>query len=282
MTKREAIRLLQPHVDRVNSSISTAARERRSATFEAFSEIWERDYLCLSKPSTQCTVRGQLKRLKAAFGKKDIRQIDAGNLQRVIAAMEAEGLEAKTIRNLWATVRLIWEAALAQKYVDNLLPRPRLPRLFKKKARYHLLQEIACILASSETELKTFYWLAAEAGLRSGELSALRLTDIAVDGISVSQSVWHGRIGEPKTSNAMRTVALSPQLALLIGEQSERQRQKGHSLLFTTKSGKPWDTNMLIKRKLYPLLDTLGIERKGLHAFRHFNASLLSNLRVPL
>ena len=282
MTKREASRLLQPYVDRVNSSISTATRERRSATFEAFSEIWERDYLCLSKPSTQCTVRGQLKRLKAAFGKKDIRQIDAGTLQRVIAAMEAEGLEAKTIRNLWATVRLIWEAALAQKYVDNLLPKPKLPRISKKKPRYYLLQEVASVLAGSETELKAFYWLAAEGGLRSGELSAPKLTDIVADGITVRQSVWHGRIGVPKTSNAIRTVALSSHLSLLLREQSERQRLKGHTFLFTTKSGKPWDANMLVKRKLYPLLDTLGIERKGLHAFRHFNASLLSNLRVPL
>lgn len=45
MTKREAQRLLRPYVDRVNSSLSETARERKSATFEAFSKIWERDYL---------------------------------------------------------------------------------------------------------------------------------------------------------------------------------------------------------------------------------------------
>ena len=44
-----------------------------------------------------------------------MRQIDAGDIQRFIAASVAEGLEPKTVRNLWRTVNLIWGAALAQK-----------------------------------------------------------------------------------------------------------------------------------------------------------------------
>jgi Phage integrase, N-terminal SAM-like domain len=116
--KREAQKLLQPYVDRMNCSLGTPVRERKSATFEAFAEIWEKDYLSLSKASTQSATRSQLKRLKAAFGKTDMRQIDAGDIQRLIAAMVSEGLEPKTIRNHWGTVSLIWNAALAQKYVD--------------------------------------------------------------------------------------------------------------------------------------------------------------------
>jgi hypothetical protein len=40
MTKREAQRILQPYVDRANSSLGTPARERKSATFDAFAQIW--------------------------------------------------------------------------------------------------------------------------------------------------------------------------------------------------------------------------------------------------
>ena len=47
-----------------------------------------------------------------------MRQIDAGDIQRLIAETVAEGLEPKTVRNLWGTISLIWNAALAQKYVD--------------------------------------------------------------------------------------------------------------------------------------------------------------------
>jgi len=37
-----------------------------------------------------------------------------------------------------------------------------------------------------------------------------------------------------------------------------------------------------VKRKLYPLLDSLGIARGGLHAFRHTNSTLMDHLGVPL
>ena len=36
------------------------------------------------------------------------------------------------------------------------------------------------------------------------------------------------------------------------------------------------------RRKLHPLLKSLGIPRAGSHAFRHFNVSLMDALRVPL
>ena len=93
--KREAQKLLQPYLDRVNSSLAAPARERKSATFEGFAAIWERDYLSLSKPSTQSSTRSYLKRLKAAFGKKDMRQIDAGDIQRLISESMLEGLTRK-------------------------------------------------------------------------------------------------------------------------------------------------------------------------------------------
>ena len=282
MSKREAQRLLQPYVDRVNSSLSAPAREHRSATFDAFAQIWERDYLCLSKPSTQSTMRGQINRLKAVFGQKDMRQISTGDLQRVIASMDGEGYQPKTIRNLWATARLVWDAALAQGYVDRVLPKPRLPRVSRKTPRYFRLEDVAKIIAHSEGELRTFFWLAAETGLRAGELTGLCVGDVEPYRITVSQSVWHGRVQSPKTNNALRTIAVSPQLGALLWEQVERQEGKGHDFLFSSSTGRPWDASLFRQRKLKPFLRLLEIREAGLHAFRHFNASLLSSLRVPL
>jgi integrase len=282
MTKREAQRLLQPYVDRVNLSLSEPAREHKSATFEAFAQIWERDYLCLSKPSTQATVRGQIKRLKVAFGQTDIRQIGTGDLQRIVAAMDAEDYEPKTIRNLWATARLVWDAALAQGYVDRVLPKPKLPRVSRKVPRHFRLEDVAKIVAHSRGELRAFYWLVAETGLRAGELTGLRMADVAVDRITVSQSVWHGRVLTPKTENAVRTIAVSAPLGALLWEQVVHQKGRGHDFLFSTSTGCPWDASLFRKRKLKPLLRTVEIREAGLHAFRHFNASLLSSLRVPL
>jgi integrase len=52
-------------------------------------------------------------------------------------------------------------------------------------------------------------------------------------------------------------------------------------LLFHTSNGTPWDTNLVVKRKLYPVLDRLGIARAGMHAFRHGNATVMDQLEVP-
>jgi hypothetical protein len=97
--------------------------------------------------------------------------IDAGHIQRLIGEWKAEGLDPKTIRNLWGTVSLIWQAALAQKFVDSLLPRPKLPARIKKKAKFFTLDNVGCIIANTTCEQKLFYWLAAETGLRAGELA---------------------------------------------------------------------------------------------------------------
>jgi integrase len=280
--KREAQKLLQPYVDRMNCSLGKPVRERKSATFEAFAEIWEKDYLSLSKASTQSASRSQLKRLKAAFGKTDMRAIDAGDIQRLIAAMVSEGLEPKTVRNQWGTVSLIWNAALAQKYVDVMLPKPKLPRRPKKKARFFTLTEVARVIAASQAESRVFYWLAAETGLRAGELAGLRLTDIDGESLTVNQSVWQGKDQSPKTDNAIRALALSPQLVSLLWEQITRQKAKGHGYLFTSSTGTPRDMDVYRQRKLGPLLKSLGIPQAGFHAFRHFNVSLLDALRVPL
>jgi len=211
-----------------------------------------------------------------------MRQISPSDLQRVIAAMDAEGYEPKTIRNLWATVRLVWDAALAQGYVDRVLSKPKLPRASRKQPKYFRLEDVAKIIAHSEGEQQVFYWLAAETGLRAGELTGLRVRDVEPDRITVSQSVWHGRVQTPKTSNALRTIAVSPQLGALLWEQTERQKGAGHDFLFSASTGSPWDASLCRRRRLKPLLRSLEIREAGFHGFRHFNASLLSSLRVPL
>ena len=120
--KREAQKRLQPYVDRVNQSLSQPMRERKTATFNAFAEIWGKGLFESFKESTQTAVKSQMKRLRTAFGQKDLRQIDAGDLQRFISALDSEDYDPKTIRNFWGTISLIWNAALAQKYVDVVLP----------------------------------------------------------------------------------------------------------------------------------------------------------------
>jgi len=80
----------------------------------------------------------------------------------------------------------------------------------------------------------------------------------------------------------VRTFALSSQLVEGLRQSVEEWRPNQNGLLFAAKNGTPWDANLLVKRKLRPLLSKLGIRGCGLHAFRHANSSLMDRLGTPL
>ena len=93
--------------------------------------------------------------------------------------------------------------------------------------------------------------------MRAGELCGLRLTDFDLERglVSVRQSVWRGKFQSPKSENAIRSFALFSRLLAHIVDFLKRWKPNERGLLFTTRNGTPWDANLLVKRKLYPLLD---------------------------
>src|SRR5712692_3331570 len=46
--------------------------------------------------------------------------------------------------------------------------------------------------------------------------------------------------------------------------------------------GTPRDADVVRKRKFYPLLEKLGIEKCGFHAFRHGNETVMDQESVPM
>ncbi len=120
--------------------------------------------------------------------------------------------------------------------------------------------------------------------MRAGELCGLSVDDLDLSRklVQVRQSAWRGKLQEPKTSNAVRTFSLSSQFVRHMESFLLRWRPNERRLLFAARKGTPWDPNLVVKRKLQPLLASLGIARAGLHAFRHTNSSLMDRLGAPL
>jgi len=307
VTKTDARLKLQPHIDRVNNQTLFSIHERKTATFREFSDIWEHDYVSLWKPATQSAVMSNLRLLRLHWYERDMRSIGAGDVQRLIAQMKKDGKKPHTIRNVWGIINQIWKAALDQRYVDAVLPKPQLPRNVKPKPKYFMLDEVGLILANplvsqwysktkkefvgSETQesyytvetQRAMYWLLAETGIRAGELAGLRCEDVQSDRITVNQSVWQQEAQTPKSDAAVRTIAISPQLSELLCVQVDRQMAFGRTFLFTNGNGSPLDMNVERRRRFKKVLINLGIEDKGAyHAFRHFNASMMDHLNVPL
>jgi integrase len=279
-TKRLALRELEKRLSVVNDP---RYRARPTATFAEFASRWESLVLTQHKPSTQVTIRSHLrKHLVPHFGGWQMREIELEAVQQFVSSVE---VSPKTAKNLFATFQMLWKSARAWGYVAHdavsgiVLPKPQ-----HAARRFFSVEEVQGILAAAPEPYRTFYWLAVEAGLRAGELCGIRTSDFDLSRglVSIGQSVWRGKFQSPKSENAIRTFALSPRLLGHIAEFLKRWRPNGRGLLFVTRNGTPWDANLLVKRKLYPLLDSLKIERGGLHAFRHTNSTLMDRLSAPL
>jgi len=157
-----------------------------------------------------------------------------------------------------------------------------------KTERFHFkLRDVRRIIAHAEEPHKTFYWLAAETGMRVGELIGLRVDDFDLEDcrVSVRQSIWQGKPQTPKSEKALRSFALSPQLTEHLRQRLEQWRPNERRLLFATDRGTPWTLGNLAKRYFKPLLKELQIEvlrGTSFHAFRHTNSTLMDRAGIPV
>jgi len=258
-------------------------RARPTATLAEFAPRWEAKVATQFKPSTQAAIRSHLRlHLVPFFGKRCMKDIHPELVQGFISQSKAS---PKTRRNLVMTLRMMWKSARAWGYVvhdpfeDLVLPKAR-----KARPVFFTLEEVQRILAEAQGPYRTLYWLAAETGMRAGELCGLTVDDLDFGRqlLYVRQSAWRGKLQAPKTENSIRTFALSAELAEHLKAFVLQWRPNPERLLFSSRNGTPWDANMIVKRKLHPLLDKLGIQRCGLHAFRHANETLMDRIGVPL
>ena len=279
-TKKLALREWELRIAPINSA---NYRALRTATFAEFAAIWSNNALTQHKQSTQLAVRSQLRKwLVPYFGSYAMREIGGQTVQMFVQRCS---LAPKSCRNLVLTLRMMWKSAKAWDYVshdpfEGLV----LPKVVRQARFFFTLDEIQRIIAAANGPLKSFYWLAAETGMRAGELCGLRIEDMDLEQcvINVKQTVWRGTIQTPKTANSIRQFAISPKLASHLRAHLSTWRPNLLNLMFATKNGTPWDQNLIVKRKLHPLLESVGIRRCGLHAFRHTNGSLMDRLNAPM
>ncbi len=287
LAKRELDRRLSE--SEVNSLAYTP---RPTATFAQFVVKWEKDILSQHKPSTRSADRSRIrKHLLPELGKFPMQDITTSKVQSLIAKKRSEGLSPKSVRNLVMTLREMWHSAKVWKHLpaaavlDFDKHSLQIPKNdLRQEERFLSLSEMQNIIETAPEPSRTFYWILAETGLRAGEIGGLPVRNLLLDqgAIKVTQSAWHGKIQTVKSRKGNRTCEISPELVSHLRQFLRTWHPNGAGLLFASKRGTPWDIDVMRKRKLYPLLDKLGIERCGFHAFRHGNETVMDLEKVPL
>ena len=311
LTKPLAKRALREFVDKANNYQPVAVKSQtmgKSATpFSVFAARWQDEVLVHKKASTAATVKGHINNsLIPSFGKLAMGDLDSERVQKYLNHLLGVA-SPKTVKNVWTTLRIMWNSAVAWRYVTGGL-QVELPKSRKLRMRCYTVQEVKRILANTEGAERMFFWLAAETGLRAGELIALRVSDLDTAKLSleVSKAIWNGEEHNPKSEAGFRTICIS---SLLGAQVAECLNGRTEGYLFQTAAGNPWDASNVLERKLNTLLVRLAIPKidpkllakivgqnrtveqatrsekraasLGLHSFRHTNATAMDSLAIP-
>jgi len=277
-TKRLAQRALDDRIAHVNK---ITYRPTPTAKFADFAQNWESKVLSQYGESTAINYRTHIrKHLVPFFGEYQMKDINPEMAQQFVSQSM---VSAKTTRNICITLQSMWVTAKAWHYVaHDPMEGVVLPDIRRVQRFFFSQREIQLILGEAQEPHRTWYGLAAETGLRAGELCGLTVDDIDLERgvLQVRQSAWRGKLGDPKTEESIRVVELSPQAVAHLRTFLESWHPNERQLLFATRNGTPWDQNLLLKRKFRPLLRALGIQvprGNGFHAFRHANATLMNS-----
>lgn len=152
-------------------------KPRPTAPFAESSTKWEKAVAVNFKPSTQMTVKSHIRKyLVPAFGKVMLRDVQPELVQKFLSGLK---VSPKTVRNIQVTLQGMFKSARAWGYVStDPLAGVVLPRRFHSSAHFFTLDEVQRLVQAASAPYKTFYWLAAETGMRASELCGLRTTDI--------------------------------------------------------------------------------------------------------
>jgi integrase len=270
-TRRLAERALEQRLAEVNS---LTYKPRPTATFRDFATRWRDSVLAQHKRSTQAGDKSRIRQhLVPELGDFCVKDITREILQNFVAR-KAKTLSAKSVRNLVALLREMWVQAKTDGYTQTdpffgLV----VPDCGLTNERCLTLDEMKTVIDSAPEPYKSYYWILAETGIRCGEACGLPTSNLLLDlgAIKITQKVWRGKIETVKSKKGNRLCEISPQLVEHLRTYLCTWRPNRLGLLFATRNGTPWDADLVRKRKLYPLLEKLGIERCGFHAFRHGN-----------
>ena len=120
------------------------------------------------------------------------------------------------------------------------------------------------------------------AGMRPGEVVALKWTDLTKNGLRITRRIYRGVIDTPKSRKGNRVAALSDSIIADLNEWRDMSpHTKPEDWIFPSETGETpvWPTNVWYD-KIRPTLKTLGMTWVNYQVLRRSAASLMNQLGV--
>jgi integrase len=229
------------------------------------------------KPATLRSYRHALnERILPELGPLRLSEIRRADVQALADRILGSGLSPSSTHNALDPLRAIFRRAVMRETVaENPTANLDLPRPTGKRERIATPQEAAELLAALPISERALWATAFYAGLRRGELQALRATDVDLGRSEIRvERGWDQYEGPiaPKSDSSRRTVPLLAVLRDYLDEHLLRTGRKGEALVFGRTAEEPIYPATMRNRALRAWKGRKPISP---HEARHTFASLL-------
>ena len=246
-------------------------------TLAAFGQRFIAEYAVANrlKPSTIENKKMILRNyLVPSLGGHPLDAIREADVQRLKASLSHQA--AGSVNNILTLLSTMLKAAVEWGVIEEV---PRIRKLKRQDQRFDYYDEEAyqrLVAAARVVDPRSLLvvLLAGEAGLRGGEILALRLAhcDLRRGVLHVVENDWNGHVGSPK-SNRNRRVVMTSTLKEALRERA--RESSGDARVLLRDDGTP-ATRSAMEHLLRKAQTAAGLPHKGPHILRHTFCSRLA------
>ncbi len=229
------------------------------------------------KPSALRAYEDALRRfVDPAVGSMRLSSITRNRVQDLVDELTTRGYAPSTVANAISPLRAVFRRALDREEVSaNPTLKIAMPKDRRRREKVADPREMRALLAALPDAHRPLWSCAAYAGLRRGELQALRWSEVDLEAQVLHVVASWDRVAglvAPKSRAGERTVPLPSVLRAELAKHRLRQGRGGEGFVFAISSERPFDppNTLRIAKRVWR---EHGLEPVGFHELRHAYAS---------
>jgi integrase len=234
--------------------------------------------------------------IRPYLGRWQLRELDQRAVGDWVCSLIEAGRTAdqqdRALKLLRMTLKAAFRLGLLARSPAELVEPPRAKRV-RRGLRSLTVEQLTRLLDAAQPDrLCALYALAADSGMRPGELYALHWPelDLSAGAVTVRRSLEEvngvASLKEPKTPESYRTLPLGRLAVDALRDHRQRMRVERRDVeagpVFVGRHGGWLRGQNLHRRSLHPHCDRAGIPRIRLYDLRHTCATLLLADQVPI